>query len=352
MTIRITIDETKLQKIRRPRTKIGMLIVYLGRWLRDMVAFIPINPSYRYKGLKGLFTTVKPDEIGRTIRIEPANIEKEFDNHMERLRLYDLLTSFLLTSFSALVVVLVTILVAFLNIAPLKWFIPLSFNVISIPLGLIAVTLGIRITTLLVDGRFADSLVLLSTIYLMHDLQQNDDLSNPDFRRAVLERIRILRRNVLLLSQTFANTSSDKNKASIEQLANIEEYIREREGWLIVSKKNTLSTLRKDFDKLAVILISGHYGEFKSSAKRKIKDIVATPLTFTDKLLQFIGIIFPYIVLLTLYFKPEYIKNIGLDTTTTFLVAVAWILLTIDVRLKLGFVERITGLAKTMKELR
>jgi hypothetical protein len=139
--IKISIDETKLQKIRRPRTKIGMLVVYLGQWLRDMVAFIPINPSYRYKGLKGLFITVKPDEIGKTIRIEPASIENEFENHMERLRLYDSLTSLLLTSFSALVVVMTTILVAYLNITPLKWFIPLSFNVISIPLSLIAATL-------------------------------------------------------------------------------------------------------------------------------------------------------------------------------------------------------------------
>jgi hypothetical protein len=275
----------------------------------------------------------------------------EFASHSERLRLYDWLTSFLFTLFSGIVLILVLILPTFLRVSPLRSIISGSYSAISIPLGLIATTLGIRITTLLVDGRFADSLVLLSSIYLLNDLQQNDDLSNPDFRRAIIERVRILRRNVLLLSQTFANTNSDKNTASIEQLARIEGYIRERESWLIVSKKNTFSTLRKDFDELAVILIGGHYGEFKHGARRKIKDIVTTPLTFTDKLLQFIGIVFPYAVLLILYLNPDYIKTIGLDITTTFLVAVAWILLTIDARLKLGFVERVTGIAKTLKDL-
>lgn len=352
MTIKITIDESKLQIIRRPRTKIGMLVVYLGRWLRDMVAFIPINPSYHYKGIKGWFTTVKPDEIGKTIRIEPAIIEKEFEIHIERLRLYDSLTSFLFTSFSAFVVVLAVLLAAFLNITPLKSIIPISFNVISIPLGLIAATLGIRVTNLLLDRQFGDSLLLLSSLYLVHHLHQSDDLSNPDFKRAILERIRILRRNVQLLSQTFTNTNSENNEETTRQLKNIENYIREREGWITVPKKNTLETLKKDFNKLAVILISGDYGEFKPRTKRKIKDVVATPLTLTDKLLQLIGIIFPYIVLLILYFKPEYIKSIGLDLTTIFLVAIGWILLTIDARLKLGFVERVTGLAKTMKELR
>jgi len=348
--IKISIDETKLQKIRQPRTKIGMLIVYLGRWIRDKVAFIPINPPYRYKGLKGQVATLKLDEIGKTIRIEPANIEKEFEFHMERLRLYDSLTSFLFTSFSVLVVVLVIILVAFLNITPLKSIFPVSFNVISIPLGFIAGVLGIRITNLLLDRQFADSLILLSSLYLTHDLQRTDKLSNPEFKRAILERIRILRRNFILLSQTFTNNMST-NQEVVLQLKNIEAYIREREGWVIAPKKNTLELLRKDFDKLAMLLISGQYGEFKPKGKSKKTETASVPLTFTDKVLRFIFFLFPYIMLLALYVAPNYLTSLGLNITTVFLVALVWILLTIDARLKLGFVERVAGLAKTLKEL-
>jgi hypothetical protein len=195
-------------------------------------------------------------------------------------------------------------------------------------------------------------LVLLSSLYLTHDLQQHDNLFNPDFKRAILERIRILRRNVLLLSQTFISTNSGNNEEAVRQLKNIEAYIREREGWLIIPKKNTLESLRKDFDKLALVLICGQFGEFKPKTKRNTKEVVQHPLTLTDKLLRAIGVVFPYFILVVLYFKPELVKNIGLDVTTAFLVAIAWILLTIDVRLNLGLVEHVTGLVKTVKELR
>lgn len=46
---------------------------------------------------------------------------------------------------------------------------------------------------------------------------------------------------------------------------------------MIAPKKNTLNLLRKDFDKLALILISGQYGEFKSKAKRKPKESISHP---------------------------------------------------------------------------
>lgn len=353
--MKITIDKTKIE-YRQPKSLISTAMAYLARWLRNIATIIPINPPYKYKGIKGWFKVLKAVEVGKSITVEPKSVEKEFTTHKDRLRLYDFLssTSYFVLAFTVGIVLF--ILIAYLNSQAqskaLNLLIAGSFNLMSIIIGGFSAVLAAKIVGVLLDRRFADSLILPSSLYLVIDLNQHENLSNPDFKRNVLERIRTLRRNILLLSQTFTDTNLSENQEALWHLKNIETFIYEREGWVIAPKKNTLELLRKDFDKLAVILISGQYGEFKSAVKQKTKETVAPPLTFTDKLLRIIGVIFPYGILLVLYFNPEYIRNIGLDITTVFLIAIAWILLTIDARLKLGLVDRVTGLVKTVKELK
>lgn len=355
MTIKITIDGNKIE-YRQPKTVIGKMLAILSNWLRKVSLVTVVNPPYEFKGIKKLLSILRFDQIGQTIRIEPKNIEYQFQVHQERLTLYNRLSTIIY--FSAIVfmtlLLLATLIIASITTqsALLRSLISGSFNTLSGVLGILLAILAARIASLLLDKRFADSLILASSLYLVIDLQKHNNLSNPDFRRTILERIRILRRNVLLLSQTFIDSNIINNQKAEKHLRNIEIYIREREGWVITPKKGTLKLLRSDFDKLALILISGHYGEFSAKIKQRVKEIPSVPLTLTDKSIRFVGFILPYLILSVLYFKPEYIKNIGLDITTTFLVSIIWILLTIDARLKLGFVERIAGLAKTMKELR
>lgn len=353
--MKIKIDESAIE-YRQPKLKIGIVMVYLSRWLRNIATIIPIIPPYNYKGIRGWFKILKADEVGRTIRVEPKIIEEGFEVHKDRLKLYDALSNVSYFIFAFIMGVVLFIFIVYVNFqaqsSALKSLITGSFSFISLVIGILSAILAAKVVGILLDRLFADSLILPSSLYLVIDLKQYDDLSNPDFRRNVLERIRTLRRNTLLLSQTFTN-NLEHNQEAVMQLRSIEAYIREREGWVITPKKNTLSLLRNDFDKLALILISGQYGEFKSKAKRKPTEIApSTPLSFADKVLGVIFTVFPYVLLAMLYFVPDYISNIGIDTNVAFLISIAWILLTIDARLKLGLVDRVTGLAKTMKELR
>ena len=48
---------------------------------------------------------------------------------------------------------------------------------------------------------------------------------------------------------------------------------------------------------------------------------------------------------------PSVVKIIGLENRVISLVALAWLLLAIDVNLKLGVVDRIVGIAKAFREL-
>lgn len=347
MTIKVTVNETQLEY--HPLSG-------FGRWLRGLIATIPPNPPYRYKRLlMRLMHALKFDRIGKEIRVEPEIIETYLKAHATRLRTYDRLSTNIYYGLAFVIFIPIYIYFNYLgnqvNSILLSLLLRSTSFLFQLVVGGFAALLSIKIVGVLLDKRYADSLVMLSSLYLIIDLNQPDELINPEFKRRILERIHILRKNIILLSQTFTDVNSGGNQEAIARLKDIEGYISEREGWVITPKKNTLGLLRKDFDKLAMLLISGQYGEFKSKVKSKKVETVSVPLTFTDKVLHLIFFLFPYILLLILYFKPEYIVNLGLNITTVFLVCIAWILITIDARLKLGFVERVTGLAKTMKEL-
>jgi len=302
-------------------------------------------------GVLGRFFPVKSEEIGRSIRIEPKAIEQVFELHRKRLGFYELLSTSLYSIVSLIIFGLVLIgilaIISLFNNSSVITLTGITLNIVSWFVSGFSAVIAAKIVAVILDSYYADSLVLLSSFYLLIDLNHTNNLSNPEFKRRVLDKVYTLRRNLLLLSRTFNATQDD-----VSHIREIDNYVREREEWIVSHKKNTLKVLRKDFDELAILLINGEYGEFKSKKKLKIKEVNPSPLSFTDKILHAIFLFFPYGILLILYFTPEYTANLGLNNTTVFLVAIAWILLTIDARLKLGFVERVAGLAKTMKELR
>lgn len=347
MPIRISTDATKIEY--------APLKSGTGRWLRGAIAAIPTIPPYRYKGIKKWWRGILPEHLGKIIRIEPKSIETNIDLHRSRLVDYGRLLLIIYFGLTIIIAIPITILVISLierTQFPISGlFIQGTSILFQFTIGMFITVLAGKIVTIVLDRRFADSLIILSSIYLVDDLNQDNDLGDPEYKRRILERLRILRRNTLLLSQTFTATNSESNQEAVIHLKSIETYIREREGWVITPKKNTLELLRKDFDKLAMVLISGQYGEFKTKTKHKINEVTPVALTFIDKLLRVVFFLFPYLILLILYIRTEFITNLGLNTTTVFLVGIAWILLTIDARLKLGFVERVAGMAKTIKEL-
>lgn len=352
------IVDTAIVEYRKPESSYEVVMSYISRWLRSITTFIPTQSPYQYKSrLKEWFKSPTVLEVGKSIRLEPKTIEKYFETHKRRLKLYEFLSPLIYFLFALIVGISLFIFTSQINLQSqsnmLNSFVANSFNLIPVVIGIFSAIVAAKIVGVFLNRPFADSLILPSSLYLVIDLLYDDDLSNPDFRRKILERIRILRRNTLLLSQTFAASSIDNNQEAVAQLRDIEAYIREREGWVIAPKKNTLSLLRKDFDKLAMILISGKYGEFKSSSKKKPKETASqNPPSFADKVLSVIFTLFPYGILAVLYFAPDFILSIRIEPNIAFLIAIAWILLSIDARLKLGLVERVTGLAKTMKELR
>lgn len=189
----------------------------------------------------------------------------------------------------------------------------------------------------------------MSGIYLLVLLGKESDLSDPEVRRDILYRIRILRRNITLLSLTFSPVNVAWPTLHFKQLEN---FVRERECWTIAPQAQTLNDLRRDFGQFVEMLITGQYGDFTwdSEAFQRITP-AAVEKKPAEKAIRFLAGILPFLLLLILFLFPAQISAIGFDHNAVTLFLLAWLLLAIDSGLNLGLMERVVGLAKTFKDL-
>lgn len=124
---------------------------------------------------------LKADEIGKTINIEPKIIVEEFEVQY-RLKLYDFLSSFIYFVLALTMAVALVVFFIYINSQiqskAVNSLIVGSFNLGVFIIGLFSAVLAAKIAGILLDKFFADSLILLSSLYLVIDLNHRDDLSN------------------------------------------------------------------------------------------------------------------------------------------------------------------------------
>jgi hypothetical protein len=334
------------------RNQLEHSLALIATALRGMVDVTPTIPPFRYRK-KRLFSSMTYDELGKTIRFDDDSANIILEYHKKRLALQSTLSTMLY--FAVAIIGSVILLVSFGYIAPIfgnRGIILNNFSsFITLTLAFISSFLAMRIAVLLVDKHFADTLSIVCTIYLNIYLEKEQTLSDPEARRRILDRIRILRKNIILLARTFADGT---DLWPYQHMKHIENFVREREHWIIAPQKQTLEDLRKDFSYLLEILVTGEYGNFQWEKDEKVTEVQKQKPSegFINKSVRFLLMIFPFILLIILYLSPDRITALGIDTNTVFLVSLAWILLIIDANLNLGIIERVTGLAKTMKDLR
>lgn len=223
---------------------------------------------------------------------------------------------------------------------------------VSLLFILLLVSLGLKVASALVDKNYADTLAVFHGLNLLIELQEDDELNFPHARKRLQYRIQALCRAIILLGGQYGTIDSGNEQKVYEHFKGMERFIREREGWLAMPKKDSLEIFCQDLLKLVQIFISGNYGEFQPTV---IDEPMEAPKPFVqriwDSLLKFIGIGIPVGVLVLVYVDPTVFEARSVDSNTVVLIAIAWLLLTLDAYLKLGVVERITGLAKTIRDL-
>jgi len=219
---------------------------------------------------------------------------------------------------------------------------------------LLLILFGNRISILIIKKYYADTICLMNGLSLMVELSHPDGISTPTNRRRIQTRMEYLANSMILLAQKYASASSHIDQRIHAHFHAMEEYIRDRETWVVLSNKDTLNQLRKDFAELLPFLITGNYGEFEvPSEEKKQNEEIPYWRRVASGILGMLGIVVPVITLVAHFgFKSFPAQGTEAEANTLVIMMVAWLLLTLDGILKLGLIETFTNIVKSVRELR
>jgi hypothetical protein len=322
----------------------------------------PLAPSIHYKKDSMLWRKIVTlVAIGKAVGIKDEEKINILNAHQKRHVYYQtvsaVLTFFIMyipLALSAFLTIFSTIIIT--NFAHLNTdSIAFKFSM-SILLVIITWTVGlygIRIASFIADRYFADTLCIMASLDLLIELSRDNSLVVSDMQRSLLFKLRILARNILLLPYCYESPYDANNAWASEYFKVMAGRVREYERWVIAPKENTLSDLRKEINELTHMFISRNFGSV-SYELPPVPEIIpqSRQSQFARLIVRFIGVAIPGFILVILYLYPIQVSNTGLDKNIVGLIALAWILLTIDASLGLGVVEKISGLAKAIKDLK
>ena len=230
--------------------------------------------------------------------------------------------------------------------------ISIIYSPIFILFGLIFIFIVIRLGILIAGKRYASTLCLLVCIYIVFELEQDDILSIDRIKIRLLNRIDFLAKYIPLVGLNISHSEPSVREWALQYFKTMQKYVRQLERTVIAPKSDTLQSLRKDFYTMAGILLHGNYDEIDwVTLTSSDQDKPKTSRQQIGSIIQgVVGIGIPIVLLLAVIFYPGIIPNsIGTDKIS--LIAIAWLLIAVDVNLRLGVIDRILDIAKAIKEL-
>jgi len=238
----------------------------------------------------------------------------------------------------------------FLNFASSTWgalLIPLFFFLLLY----LIFTVSVRSTQFFIGKRYAGTLCVVLSIFLVIELSRDDPFFPPARKKSILAKINDLARNTLLLPFAYSSKSENNKVWARQHFKTLEAVIRERERWVIAPTKSTQDDLRRDFFKLGQLYMSGQFGDHDwqvdAVSIEKSKELSAM-----QKVLRSIFIVLPVVLLGLLFSYPTIQETLGVDATVITIFLISWLLLVIDDSLNLGIVERLSSFVKIIRDLR
>jgi hypothetical protein len=192
----------------------------------------------------------------------------------------------------------------------------------------------------------ADSVIAYYCLSSVVDLSEDDIMENMVKRRSLLHRLEIISNSIKHISNFYLLKGSAQSADHFLMMAN---FIRKRQNWLMCPKASTLNDLRQDMYNFSEIVLSGQYGEFEwendlQSLTKQKEGVVLSLLSWSIAL---VPLVFMWIAL----WQQEWLKSRGISTNFIAMLSLAWMLLVIDTKLKLGVVERVVSIAKGIKDM-
>lgn len=230
----------------------------------------------------------------------------------------------------------------------------IMFYCIIILFTIIVTRIAVKTASTLIDKNFADTLCAATCVYLVIELNRDDVLAHPKKKKALIARLNDLARNTALLPLCYASKNEINQIWAKEHFTQMEQYIRERERWVIAPSESTLLDLRRDFYNLAIIYITGGFGKFDwTTTFSKLELAQTTQIrSLVSGLSRTAGVVLPLIFLGIVLWQHSQLEAVGLGANLVALILIAWFLLAIDAALKLGIVAGVINLAKEIKNLK
>ena len=295
------------------------------------------------------------------VNLENEQYAKAIHTHQNRMRVYfainALISTVLYLSIGILALAFIVFTVIFMSRVDTLRYISGKYaswipTALFILVFFITFRLAFRVTTTVLDRYYADTLAYLACLNLFIHLNKENSLMLTRERQHLLIRIRGLRRYLTLLSYQYPTNELGSKNWARSQFKQMESFILEKESQIIAPLADTQSKIIAELHSLLLILLTAQYGEFNYAGAAETEMSAPGQTDRRSWFLKFLGLVTPLLLLAANFFFKGQLQALGFDNQVVALIGLAWFLLAIDANLNLGIVDRISGLAKAMRELR
>lgn len=211
-----------------------------------------------------------------------------------------------------------------------------------------------RLLFRIVEYLMPEILCIMQIINLNLELTRNDVIYRRELQSMILFRMDYLARVTMLIPWRYSMGRSSNQKWIQKHFQNISYYIRERRRWLIAPNETTLDDLRRDFRKLAYYYLTGKYGAWEWQSFELPTEVIKQTRfqKVQGTLIRFFGIALPLLIMAFYIVFPDKFPNPNAEVLKNLpYIFIAWLLVSLDITLKLGVIESLTKLITGLKDL-
>lgn len=230
---------------------------------------------------------------------------------------------------------------------------PILYVVYGISLLIVQVIYS-RLLVRVIEYLIPETLCVMQIINLNLELRRDDITYRRDVKSMILFRMAYLARVTTLIPWHYSIGKSASQQWIQQHFQNMAHYILERRRWLIAPNRTTLQSLRENFYDLAYYYLAEEYCSWewhflqvpsegiKQTRSQKIREISV----------RFVGITLPLVIMALYILFPEKLPNPNVEINKNLpYIFIAWLLVSLDITLKLGVIESLVKLVTGLKDL-
>ena len=324
----------------------------LSTFWNRVLSSTPVTPPLYFRGFGGLLRKVKMDDLTKALGIDDPQRVELIAAHKQRLK------ERLFWKFLSLLYLIAPVFLVFWMrtkvidndvISTTQYGISVLLFIMFIIYFYVPVI--VKLVNIFVDRKYADSLCLLTVLFLVCEMTRDDYLFHPGKRRSILRRINLLAKLTRLLYVSFPSGHEKTKEWSLDKFKELELYVRENERSVIAPTRTTVTLLREKMTSLFDIYLFGQYGDDVWNGNPPVLDKIEET-KFDQWVKRIIGFIVPGVLAVLISANPSISEFFGIESKTLLLIIAAWLILSIDAVLGVVVIDKIVKTAREIKNLK